>query len=72
MRVKAAECVAQICQGNAAELEGARILSLLILFEAWLVKGGDATAELMGWDVVPREPVKLADVKAQMAKGEWP
>jgi hypothetical protein len=51
---------------------GTRLLSFIILLERYLLDGGDAAAEAMGWDIKERDPVLLTEVKEAMARGEWP
>jgi hypothetical protein len=52
---------------------GTRLLSYIVMLEHYLCDGSDAAAEALGWDIKEKEhPVSLTEIKAAMARGEWP
>lgn len=50
-RVEAAHVIASVYGGNGDEVDAQRMLSLMILVEAFIEHGGDYAAERMGWEI---------------------
>jgi len=65
IRKHATALAAQVCQG--ALPTGTTLLSYIMVFETYLNEGSSAAAEALGWDIVDREPVSLAEIRASLS-----
>lgn len=63
-RELACRLAAQVCQGQSPA--GTALLSYIVLFENYIDVGATETGAMMGWEVVERPPVVLAEVRARM------
>jgi hypothetical protein len=60
----ACQLAAAVCHGRLPT--GTTLLSYIVMFERYLPHGAEDVALTMGWDVVERPPVHLAEVRAKM------
>ena len=65
IRLKAATLAAQCCQGMAEKADANQVLALTIMFEVYLLEGGDAAAKMMRWNLDGGEVVPLRVVQEE-------
>lgn len=65
VRSQAANLAAEVCRGSLPT--GTTLLSYVILFQTYLLEGSTSTAAALGWDVVDRPPVSLAEIRASLS-----